>query len=89
MRRRKVSPRTRDQLIQIYLHMGSDVSAASCLEHGVNSKYAASEASSMGLSRPIWRAGNRYKNNHVEYSTRSQNDPRWELAIERGAVVAA
>jgi len=75
--------------LQVYLHMGHDVSAALCLEYGVNPKYAASEASSMGLSRPIWRAGNRYKNNHVEYSTRSLNDPRWELARARGPVVAA
>lgn len=89
MRRRKITPEQRHELLQVYLHLGPEISAELCLEYGVCAKYAAAEAATLGLGRPIWRAGNRYKDNLVNAPLpKSHADPRWQRAIDVGPVTA-
>jgi hypothetical protein len=87
-RRRKITPEQQHELLQVYLHMGHAASAELSVEYGVSPKYASSIAASVGMGRPKWRAGNRYKDSNTQRATRSHSDPRWALAIERGAVSA-
>ena len=83
MKRQKITERERYQLLQVYLHMGLEVSRELCVEYGVSPDYAAKRASEIGKShRKIFCGGGEIASrvNHA--------DPRWRLAIERGAVVA-
>lgn len=87
--RQKITAAQRQELLQHYLEHGSVASAAMCIEFGVSPKYASSLAASMGCARPLWRKGNRYKDNHTDKrSPRSLNDPRWARARAVGAVIA-
>ena len=88
-KRRKVSVETERKLVDIYLTQGKEASAAACVAHGVNPKYAVNMAAAFGKGRPRWRSG---KTGGTTYKsapptiTRSENDPRWSWAIERGPV---
>lgn len=82
-RRQKISERQRDQLLQVYLHMGLEVSRKLCLEYGVSRDYAAKRASEIGKShRKIFRGAGK-GSMRVDHG-----DPRWRWAVERGAVSA-
>ena len=81
--RQKISDRQRDQLLQVYLHMGLEVSRELCIEYGVSPDYAAKRASEIGRShRKIFSGGGDIAS-RVDHS-----DPRWRWAVERGAVTA-
>lgn len=86
--RGKITPEQQHELLQVYLHLGHGPSAELGIEYGVSPKYASSIAASLGMGRPLWRAGNRYKDDHTQRSTKGHDDPRWARAIERGTVTA-
>jgi hypothetical protein len=88
---RKVSVEVERQLVELYLTQGKEAAMAACVAHGVNPRYAINAATSFGKGRPRWRGG---KSGGTTYKsapptiTRSENDPRWAWAIERGPVLA-
>lgn len=84
--RRKITPEQQAELIALYHEHGQAASAAKAVEYGVSPKYASSIAASLGLGRPLWRKGNRYKD-QPRRAVRSLNDPRWAKAIANGPVV--
>lgn len=81
--RRKISERSRDQLVQIYLHMGQEVAAKECIARGLHRDYAKAEVSFRGLRVPHKYVGGGPAGGRVDH-----NDPRWAWAVERGAVLA-
>jgi hypothetical protein len=81
--RRKVTAETRDQLVQIFLHMGKDVAAEECIAHGLHRNYAEAEVSFRGLRPKHQDAGSGTGGGRVDH-----DDPRWAWAIERGPVIA-
>lgn len=88
-RRRKISQETADELVRHYLEHGRQASEIKCVEAGVSPKYASSTAAAMGLGRPRYRAGNRYKDNKVSKRLpRSELDHRWQWARQRGVILA-
>lgn len=90
-RRRKVTQEVQNQLVEIYLTQGKDAAADACVSRGLHPKYAVNTAAALGKGRPRWRSG---KTGGTTYKvapptiTRSENDPRWAWAIERGPVLA-
>lgn len=46
---RKITSEQRHELLQVYLHMGLDISRALCVEYGVSPDYAAKRASDLGF----------------------------------------
>lgn len=92
-RKGKITAEQREELLAHYVEHGSVASAEKCAALGLSPRYASSLAASMGYRRPIWRAGNRYKDNSVDMPnassrTRSNKDHRWEWAKQRGEVIA-
>lgn len=81
--RRKVTPEVRDQLVQIFLHMGKDVAAEECVAHGLHCNYAQAEVGYRGLLPPRKFTGGGDIATGVDH-----DDPRWAWAIERGPVIA-
>jgi hypothetical protein len=79
-----ICPERRNELVQIYLHLGLAVSSMECLESGVCATYARVKAGELGLHfprpksapPPIWK------------TSRTHEDPRWARAISIGAVTA-
>ena len=85
----KITPAQRDELVKLYFEQGRHAAAELSVKYGVSPKYASSIAASMGMGRPRWRKGNRYKDNKVDpQSVRTHNDPRWARAKAVGMVVA-
>lgn len=84
-KRMKITDKQRDELLRLYLSDGREAAGALAVKYGVSPKYPSSLAAALGLHRPRWRKGNRYKDNKIDH-TRSLNDPRWAWAIERGSV---
>lgn len=86
---RKITRAQQDELVRLYFEQGRHAAAELSVKYGVSPKYASSIAASMGMGRPRWRKGNRYKDNKVDAtSIRTHNDPRWARAIAAGVVVA-
>jgi hypothetical protein len=83
VKRSKITERDRHQLLQVYLHMGLEVSRELCIEYGVSRDYAAKRASEIGKSHRKTFCGGGDIASRVNHA-----DPRWRLAIQRGAVVA-
>ncbi len=81
--RRKVSPQTRDQLVQIFLHMGKDVAAKECIARGLHRNYAQAETGFRGQLPPRKFSGGGNIAFGVDHA-----DPRWAWAVERGPVIA-
>jgi hypothetical protein len=86
-RRRKVTAAQEEELAKLYRDHGIAACEERCRQLGVSPKYPASAAAAKGLHRPLSRKGNRYKDNRVDRSIRSHNDPRWERAKAIGTVV--
>lgn len=82
-RRRKISARAREQLVQIFLNMGKDVAAEQCIALGLHRNYAEGEVSARGLLPPRKFTGG----GNIAFGV-DHNDPRWQWAIERGPVIA-
>jgi hypothetical protein len=87
-RRRKVTLEQENELLELYLRGGLEVAGDRAVQYGVCRRYPANIAATRGLSRPRWRAGNRYKDSKVDHSILTRNDPRWERAKAIGVVVA-
>lgn len=88
--RRKISRELARELVEHYLIHGRKASAIKCMEAGVSAQYASSIAASLGMHRPRYRAGTKYKNQDKKIipMTKDKNDHRWQWAIDRGSVVA-
>jgi hypothetical protein len=82
-RARKVTSEIRHQLIQVHLHLGYDASRPLCIEHGVSRDYAAKQAFEHGVGERFKPRGGGDIALTVDHA-----DPRWAIAIERGAVIA-
>lgn len=80
---RKVTPRQRYQLMQIFLNMGQEVAGPMCVQLGLHPNYARGYASATGTLAP-----RKYRGGGNIAMTVDHSDPRWKWAIERGAVVA-
>lgn len=87
---RKISRELARELVEHYLIHGRKASAVKCVEAGVSPQYASSIAASLGLHRPRYRAGTKYKNQDrkIVPATKDKDDHRWAWAIERGSVTA-
>lgn len=75
----KVPPDKRNALVELYMKGGMKAVEPLCKEFGITAKYVANLASMMGKHRrkdAPWRA------------TQTENDKRWEWAIQRGKVIA-
>jgi hypothetical protein len=71
----KITKEQREELVKLWLAGGQQAVAAKQREYGVADKYASNQASIMGIHR-------------CDMITRSDVDPRWVWAIERGPVLA-
>lgn len=80
-RRGKITPNQRNQLLQIFLHMGLDEAQRMCVEYGVAPKYAQTVAYTLSLTTTDRRG--KEKAYGVDH-----NDPRWARAIANGSVSA-
>lgn len=84
----KVTPEQKQQLLSLYIEGGLPAVAELSKQLGVSPRYICGIASILGIHRPKWRKGFHYKDRRVDVSTRTEGDPRWLRAIERGSVVA-
>lgn len=80
---RKVTPEQRHELVQVFLHMGKKVAAEMCVEYGVCRGYAYAMVRELGLLPPAKTRGG----GNIAFGV-DHKDPRWQRAIERGAVIA-
>jgi len=71
-RKSKITPEQRQEILLAYLEKGHHAAAALSARYGVSAKYASTIAASLGVSR----------RQHVK----SQRDPRWQWAIDRGVI---
>lgn len=84
----KITKNQRNQLVQIYLHMGVDEGQRMSIEYGVHYRYAEKQAFEMGRGTRTKR-----RNRGGPHRTKTgrtcvnHNDPRWAWAIKNGPVV--
>lgn len=81
--RQKISPRQRDRLLQVYLHMGQQVVEPICIKLGLAPDYAAKHACEIGVNPRRKHRGSGKPIVAVNHS-----DPRWSRAIAIGPVIA-
>lgn len=80
---RKVTPNQRQQLIQVFLHMGHAESQSLCVEYGVHKDYAINQARALALVPKKRFSGG----GDIAVGV-NHKDPRWSWAVERGPVLA-
>jgi hypothetical protein len=81
--RQKISTDKRDELVQVYLHLGHGPARELAREYGVAPDYGAKRANEIGLQpRRNFRGGGK-PSKAVDHS-----DPRWARAVAVGVVVA-
>lgn len=78
----KLTSEQRAQLLKVYLERGFRPASALAVSFGAGERYPAQLARKSGYTNNHHRAQRSYG-----YRT-GANDPRWRLAIERGAVIA-
>ena len=86
---RKVSIEMERELALHYIDAGQVENGKRCEALGLNPQYGMHAAAAIGLRRPRYRKGTRYKDqDKLVRSYVKPNDPRWERARKIGAVVA-
>jgi hypothetical protein len=87
--RRKISIEMERELALHYIDAGPVESGKRCEAVGLNPQYGMHAAAAIGLRRPRYRKGTRYKDQDKPVCTYVKpNDPRWERARKIGMVVA-
>jgi hypothetical protein len=85
---RKVTPAQERELALHYVEAGPNESGDRCAKMGLSRGYGLRAAAALGLKRPRWRKGTRYRDAKRDHSVNTFNDRRWERAKKIGTVVA-
>jgi hypothetical protein len=72
----------RDQLVITYLEVGSDAARAMAIDLGVSPRYVAKLLRQRGIDNTTKRGAK------MGRPRDDKHDPRWQWAIQRGAVIA-
>lgn len=80
---RKITTNQRQQLMQIYLHMGRDEARIMCALYGVHPEYAINQCRALSLVPKKKFSGGGDIALGVDH-----DDPRWLWAVQRGPVLA-
>lgn len=81
----KLTTNQRNQLLQIYLHMGVNEAQRMCLEYGVHYRYAEKQAFEFGFGVRTKRRNASKPRKHMPYVI-DHDDPRWERAKAIGPI---
>lgn len=82
----KITPQQRDELVKLFCLGGLEATAELTAKYGISPKYAVQAACALGIKRPRWRAGVKFKPLRERRFERGKEDPRWQWAISRGAI---
>ena len=86
--RRKISIEMERELALHYIDAGPVENGKRCKALGLSPQYGMHAAAAIGLRRPRYRKGTRYKDQDKPVCTYVKpNDPRWERARKIGTVV--